>query len=83
MLARHRRKKGLTQRDLSGKLQYSSPQFVSNWERGVSYPPAAALRVIARELGFNVRLLMQALFDAKEGELREERSEALKSLRTA
>lgn len=30
---------GLTQRDVSAKMGYTSAQFVSNWERGVCAPP--------------------------------------------
>lgn len=35
---------GLSQRDVSDKLGYSTPQFISNWERGVSHPPINALK---------------------------------------
>lgn len=34
---------GLTQRDVSNALGYSTPQFVSNWERGISQPPIETL----------------------------------------
>lgn len=39
---------GLSQRDVSNKLGYSTPQFISNWERGVSSPPVKELRTIAK-----------------------------------
>lgn len=39
---------GLTQAQLATKLGYSSPQFVSNWERAESLPPIAAMPKIAR-----------------------------------
>ena len=29
----------LTQHDVARKLGYTSPQFISNWERGLSCPP--------------------------------------------
>lgn len=35
---------GLSQRDVADKLGYSTPQFISNWERGVSQPPISALK---------------------------------------
>lgn len=35
---------GLSQRDVADKLGYSTPQFISNWERGVSHPPINALK---------------------------------------
>lgn len=34
----------LSQMDVAKKLGYTSAQFVSNWERGLSNPPIATLR---------------------------------------
>jgi transcriptional regulator with XRE-family HTH domain len=42
-----REKAGLTQQDVAKALHYSTPQFVSNWERGVSLPPLDALPKLA------------------------------------
>ncbi len=42
---------GLSQADLATALGYSTPQFVSNWERGVSLPPIKSLKKIGRLLG--------------------------------
>lgn len=39
----------LTQAALATKLGYSSPQFVSNWERGKALPPFKTLPKIARQ----------------------------------
>ena len=38
---------GLSQKDVANRLKYSSAQFVSNWERGVSSPPLRAVRKLA------------------------------------
>lgn len=38
---------GLSQGAVAKKLGYTSPQFVSNWERGLSEPPIATLQVLA------------------------------------
>jgi transcriptional regulator with XRE-family HTH domain len=46
-LRKKRRQAGLTQSDVAKKLGYSSPQFVSNWERGLSDPPVETLRKIS------------------------------------
>lgn len=35
---------GKSQRWVSERLGYSTPQFISNWERGVSRPPINALK---------------------------------------
>ena len=37
---------GLSQKQVSDKLGYTTPQFVSNWERGVSSPPLKTLKKI-------------------------------------
>jgi transcriptional regulator with XRE-family HTH domain len=34
---------GLSQGDVAKKLKYGSPQFISNWERGVAKPPVKTL----------------------------------------
>lgn len=64
-LKERREKAGLSQKDVADKLGYSTPQFVSNWERGVSTPPLKTLKKIgdmysvsADEL-FNVTLNYQ------------------------
>lgn len=38
-LKSRRIERGLTQAELAKALGYSSPQFVSNWERGLCLPP--------------------------------------------
>jgi transcriptional regulator with XRE-family HTH domain len=42
-LADKRLKRNITQLELSRKLGYTSPQFISNWERGLSSPPLAIM----------------------------------------
>lgn len=42
-----REKAGLTQKYTSDKLGYTTAQFVSNWERGVSQPPIKTLKKLA------------------------------------
>ncbi|PIU00858.1 MAG: hypothetical protein COT74_02870 [Bdellovibrionales bacterium CG10_big_fil_rev_8_21_14_0_10_45_34] len=39
---------GLRQKQVSEALQYTSPQYVSNWERGISPPPSKKLAEIVR-----------------------------------
>jgi transcriptional regulator with XRE-family HTH domain len=38
---------GLSQRDVADHLKYQSPQYVSNWERGLTTPPGRTLRKLA------------------------------------
>ncbi len=46
-LRERRIKAGLTQWDVAHHLQYSTAQFISNWERGVSLPPLDSLPRLA------------------------------------
>jgi len=39
---------GLSQGKVANILGYSTAQFVSNWERGLSEPPVDTLRVLAK-----------------------------------
>lgn len=46
-----RLKANLSQGDVAHKLGYSTAQFVSNWERGVSKPPVSSLKQLAKLYG--------------------------------
>lgn len=48
ILKERREKLGISQAEVAEKLKYSSPQFISNWERGLSSPPVTVLRSIAQ-----------------------------------
>lgn len=50
---------GLSQREVADKLGYSTPQFISNWERGVSHPPISALK----KLGDLYKISAEDLFE--------------------
>lgn len=39
---------GLTQSEVSNSLGYSTPQFISNWERGISTPPLETIKKLAK-----------------------------------
>ena len=48
---------GLTQDDVGQSLLFKCGQFISNWERGVSYPPLTTLKPLAKKYGVEVELL--------------------------
>jgi transcriptional regulator with XRE-family HTH domain len=50
---------GLTQMEVASKLGYKSPQFVSNWERGLSSPPITIVMILSDMYGVDE----QELFD--------------------
>lgn len=46
---KHKRKdSGLSQSEVSDQLGYTTSQFVSNWERGISLPPIQTLPILAK-----------------------------------
>lgn len=45
-LKEKRIERGLSQLDVAKVLGYSSPQFVSNWERGLVSPPLETIAVL-------------------------------------
>jgi len=45
-LRQKRVESGLSQLDVARELGYSSPQFVSNWERGLVSPPLETIAVL-------------------------------------
>lgn len=62
-LQENRTKAGLTQKDISKKLGYTSPQFISNWERGVSQPPLNVLHKLIKFYDLNRDELFDVLLN--------------------
>lgn len=54
---------GLTQRQVSMALGYSTAQFVSNWERGISHPPIEALVRVAKIIHADERELFDIFLE--------------------
>lgn len=50
MLKKLREKQGITQSDLAAALGYTSPQFISNIERGIAMLPVRKYRKTAKLL---------------------------------
>ena len=66
-----REKRNITQSDLAKKLGYTTPQFISNWERGLCNPPLGAIPKISRVLGIPKKevvavILEQTKFDLEK-----------------
>ena len=82
---------GLSQKDVATKLGYSTSQFISNWERGVSQPPINTLHTLANmykisaEQMFNVLLeetMIQVQADLKRKFYAEDNTTAANPART-
>ena len=65
----HRAKMGLSQGDISKALGYKSPQFVSNWERGLAQPPLESLAALVRLLKLNENELMEVILSQTKLEI--------------
>jgi len=65
-----------SQGDVSKEFGYASPQFVSNWERGISHPPHAEIRELAKFYNCNpeefCEQYLQIMLRAYEKEMRKE-----------
>lgn len=71
-LKKARIKQNISQRDLAEKLGYTSPQFVSNWERGVSNPPMSTLSELVKILKLDPRKTIEIYIqETKEKILKE------------
>lgn len=56
---------GLSQAEIANALGYSTPQFISNWERGISLPPIGSLRKIAELLKVPAEELFELVLEVE------------------
>jgi transcriptional regulator with XRE-family HTH domain len=59
-------KAGLTQWDVAHHLEYSTAQFISNWERGVSLPPLDSLPKLSQLLRVSGREIIDVMHGFQE-----------------
>lgn len=69
-LKTHRVKSGLTQSDVAQRLGYTSPQFISNIERGLCSAPVKHLKDFAKMYNLDSEELIQLLLTEHETMLR-------------
>lgn len=65
-----REKAGLTQKEVAQTLGYSSPQFISNWERGVCGVPMSALRELIRLYSLKTSEVIDLILESEEKTLK-------------
>lgn len=82
-LKKKREKKQLTQWDVARDLDYSTAQFVSNWERGVSLPPLDTMPKLASLLKVPGREFVDVMVKYQEEVLKLQKKEMQKLFRTA
>ena len=66
-----REQAGLTQADVSQKLGYTSPQFISNIERGISVVPLKTLARMVTLYKVNAESVVRIILDSQRKLLRE------------
>lgn len=79
LLKEKRIEKGITQMSLAKELGYSSPQFVSNWERGMCSPAFDTLPTVCKILGIPKKEIIEIIIDETRSELEANFSRGLKS----
>ena len=62
-LKEKRTQSGLSQKDVATKLGYSTSQFISNWERGISQPPINTLRTLATMYNVGAEQMFNVLLE--------------------
>jgi transcriptional regulator with XRE-family HTH domain len=68
-----REKAKMSQGDVAKKLQYSSPQFISNWERGLSLPPIEVLPKLLNLYSLSPVEITDVFFKYQEKQLEAQR----------
>jgi transcriptional regulator with XRE-family HTH domain len=71
-LANARTETGISQLQLARDLGYTSPQYVSNWERGICGPPLDKLFDLSKILKISPQTLMNMILTETEDYLRNE-----------
>ncbi len=64
-LRQKRKEAQLSQREVAEKIGYSTPQFVSNWERGHSHPPIPCLIKLIHLYNLDAEELFQVFLKAE------------------
>lgn len=59
----------LSQADVAGKLGYSTAQFISNWERGVSQPPVSAIKKLSSMYSVPAELMLNHMIETAKAEV--------------
>lgn len=74
-LKKKREKKQLTQWDVARTLDYTTAQFVSNWERGVSLPPLETLPKLASLLKVPGKEFVDVMLKYQEEVLKQQKKQ--------
>lgn len=76
-----RLEKEFSQAELAANLGYTSPQFISDWERGISSPPVKKLHELSVLLEVKVDVLFDLLVTLATEQLVENLSKEFKQIK--
>jgi hypothetical protein len=76
-----REKKGLSQNEVAKLLGYSTAQFISNLERGISPPPLKVLKLIKEIYELDSQELMSVIQEEQEDNLKKNLAKLQKALK--
>ena len=68
----------LTQRQVAQELGYTTPQFISNWERAVSLPPMDVMPKLAKLYAVTGREFVDVIYSYQLQKVEEQKLELLK-----
>ncbi len=71
-LRKMRDRSGLTQREVALSLEYSSAQFISNFERGMVLPPLKKLKILVKLYSMDVHHLMDLVLESGQNKMKAE-----------
>ncbi len=80
-LRERRVKSGMTQMDVANELKYTTAQFISNWERGISMPPTDTLPRLSTLLKIAPRDLIEVIHSYQEQVLKLQKKQLLSMFR--
>lgn len=63
----------LSQSSVAEKLSYTTPQFISNWERGLSLPPLEVLPKLIKMYGLSAEEMTDVIYRYQEVQLSEQK----------
>ena len=69
-LKNKRIERGLSQIDVGRQLKFSSSQFISNWERGLSSPPIKVLKKLVKLYKMDAAEVIELILDHERKELK-------------
>jgi transcriptional regulator with XRE-family HTH domain len=78
LIRQAREKAGLTQREVSDRFGFTTSQFISNLERGLSPVPMSMIRKLSRILKISERDLVKTSVEDFKGAMLESMNEALR-----